>query len=136
VNLNNMIVLDSVELHGVRYAPGQSIPVVLRWRSTQPVADSYTVFLHLLGPGGGAIAQDDREPREGEISFPTNGWVPGVIVVDSHIINIPSNAISGVYQLRTGMFLPSTGRRLPVLAPGQASVQDDSILIMEIQIGP
>jgi serine/threonine-protein kinase len=136
VNLNNMIVLDSVELHSVSYAPGQTIPVVLRWRSTQPVAESYTVFMHLLGPGGGAVAQDDREPRNGETSFPTNNWTPGVIVIDSHLISIPSNAVSGVYQLRTGMFLPSTGQRLPVLDPGQASVQDDTILITEIQIAP
>jgi hypothetical protein len=72
----------------------------------------------------------------GETSFPTNSWTPGVIVDDSHIINIPSNAVSGVYQLRTGMFLPSTGQRLTVLDPGHASAQDDSILIMEIQVAP
>jgi predicted Ser/Thr protein kinase len=136
VNLNNMIVLDSARLQSDRYAPGQSIPIVLRWRSTQPVADSYTVFMHFIGPGGGAVAQDDREPRVGETSFPTNSWTPGVIVDDSHIINIPSNAVSGVYQLRTGMFLSSTGQRLPVLDPGHTSAQDDSILLMEIQVTP
>jgi len=136
VNLNNMIVLESAELPNNRYSPGQSIPIVLRWRSTQPVADSYTVFMHLLGPSGGAVAQDDREPRVGETSFPTNSWTPGVIVVDSHLINVPPDAISGIYQLRTGMFLPSTSQRLPVLDPGRTTIQDNTILIMEIQIGP
>jgi predicted Ser/Thr protein kinase len=136
VNLNNMIVLDSVELQSDRYAPGQTIPLVLRWYALQPVADSYTVFVHLMGPGGARVAQEDREPRVGDVSLPTNSWTRGVIVADNHAVTIPPNAVSGVYQLWTGMYLPATGQRLPVLDAGQANVQDDRILIKQIQVGP
>jgi predicted Ser/Thr protein kinase len=135
-NLNNMITLDSVELPGDRYVPGQVIPLVLHWRALQPVADSYTVFLHLMGPGGVKVAQEDREPRVGDRSFPTDTWTPGVIVADSHAVGIPSDALSGVYQLWTGMYLPSNGQRLPVLDAGHTRAQDDRILIVEIQVGP
>ena len=136
VNLNNMIVLDSVEIQNDRYAPGQTVPFALRWRALQPVADSYTVFVHLVSPGGVLIAQEDREPRTGERSLPTNSWTPGVIVADNHSLSIPTNAVGGVYQLRTGMYLSSTAQRLPVLDAGNTSAADNSILVIEIQISP
>lgn len=137
VNLNNMIFLQSVELRNDRFAPGDTIPLVLRWRALQPVAESFTVFLHLIGPGGILIDQDDHGPRIGDVSYPTSSWTPGVIVADSHSVGIPSNAVSGVYQLRTGMYIPSdNNRRLPVLDPGRTSQQDNSVLVREIRVGP
>jgi hypothetical protein len=136
VNLNNMIVLDSVEIQNDRYAPGQTLPLVLRWRALQPLADSYTVFVHLIGPSGTVIAQEDREPRTGELSLPTNSWTPGVIVADNHTLGIPTNIVAGVYQLRTGMYLSSTAQRLPVLDVGNTSAVDSSVLVIEIQISP
>jgi predicted Ser/Thr protein kinase len=136
-NLNNMVFLESVELPSDRFSPGQTIPLVLRWRGLQPISESYAVFVHLLGPGGGLIDQDDHEPREGDISRPTSNWTPGVIVPDLHSVAIPSNAASGVYQLRTGMYMPSAGnQRLPVLDAGSTTQQGDSILLREIQVGP
>jgi hypothetical protein len=136
-NLNNMIVLDAVQLPNDRFNPGESIPLVLRWRALQPVADSYSVFLHLIGPNGALISQDDHEPREGEVGRPTSNWTPGVIIADTHRVEIPSDARNGVYQLRTGMYLSSEERqRLPVLDSGRTSQQDDSILIREIRVGP
>jgi serine/threonine-protein kinase len=129
VNLNNMIFLESAELYSDRYTPGQTIPLLLRWRALQPLADSYTVFVHLIGPTGALVAQRD-------VSRPTNNWTPGVIVVDDHAVDIPSNAVSGTYQLRTGMYLTSNGQRLPVLDAGRTSQLDNSILILEIQVGP
>ena len=136
VNLNNMIFLESVELRSARYAPGDTVFLSLRWRALQPVAESYTVFLHLIGPGGTLVAQEDREPRVGSESFPTNSWTPGVIVTDNHAVGIPPNAMPGVYQLRVGMYLSSIGQRLPVLDAGQTTHSDNSILVQEIQVGP
>jgi predicted Ser/Thr protein kinase len=137
VNLNNMILLESAILFGERFAPGDNVPVVLRWRALQPIADAYTVFFHLLGPGGGLMDQDDHGPRSGDINLPTNEWTPGVIIEDRHTVAIPSNAGNGVYQLRTGMYLASDdNRRLPVLDAGETSQQDNSILVREIRVGP
>jgi predicted Ser/Thr protein kinase len=137
VNLNNMIFLDSAQLQRVRFAPGDAVSVVLRWRALQPVAESYTVFVHLIGPGGGLVSQDDHEPRMGDIVLPTSSWTPGVIVVDGHSVDIPTGAPNGTYQLRTGMYLSSNPiQRLPVLKAGRTTEQNDSILIKEIQVGP
>jgi hypothetical protein len=137
VNLNNMIFLDSARLQRVRFAPGDAVSVALRWRALQPVSESYTVFAHLIGPRGGLVSQDDHEPRMDDNVLPTNSWTPGVIVVDDHSVDIPLGAVNGTYQLRTGMYLSSNpNQRLPVLNAGRTSQQNDSILIMEIQVGP
>jgi serine/threonine-protein kinase len=137
VNLNNTIFLESAELPSDRFSPGEKLPLTLRWRGLQPVADSYTVFLHLLGPGGVLIGQDDHEPRDGDVSHPTNSWIPGVVVADTHSVDIPPDAASGVYQVRTGMYLPSNeSQRLPVLDAGRTSDQNNSILVKEIRVGP
>jgi hypothetical protein len=137
VNLSNSIFLESVEIQSDHFAPGDTISFVLRWRALQQVAGSYTVFAHFFGPGGVLVDQDDHSPRVGDVSLPTDSWTPGVIVADSHTVGVPSNAVSGAYQLRAGMFLPSAdNQRLPVLDPGRTSHQDNSILILEIQVGP
>jgi predicted Ser/Thr protein kinase len=136
-NLNNTIFLESVKISSDRFSAGETVSLVLRWRALQPVADSYTVFLHLLGPGGVLIDQDDHEPREGDISRPTNSWIPGVIVADTHSVTIPPDAANGVYQLRTGMYIPSSeNQRLPVLDAGRTTDENNSILVMEISVGP
>ncbi len=133
-NLNNLIVLESVELKSDQYRPGQTISLLLRWRSTQAVNEAYTVFVHLIGPDGGVVAQDDRQPGLGDVANPTNTWVPGVIVSDEHRLAIPDDAPAGTYQLRTGMYAP--GYRLPVVDPGKTTARDNSILLMTIQISP
>jgi serine/threonine-protein kinase len=135
-NLNNTIFLESAQLRADRFAPGEALSLVLRWRALQPVANSYIVFVHLIGPSGVTVAQEDREPRTGDASRPTNTWTPGVIVADSHSLTIPSSAANGTYQLWTGMYLPSNGERLPVLDAGRTNAQDHRVLIREIRIGP
>lgn len=134
VNLNNEIVLESVELKSDRYRPGQTIDVLLRWRSTQPVNESYKVFVHLVGPNGAVWAQHDREPGSDDQIRPTNTWIAGVIVPDIHTLVVPTDVPPGAFQLRVGMYVPAY--RLPVVDPGKTTVRDNSILLMGIQIGP
>jgi predicted Ser/Thr protein kinase len=129
VNLNNMLVLESVELQSDRHQPGGSMRLVLRWRALQPLADAYTAFVHLVGPDGALIAQED-------VSRPTDSWLPGVIVEDDHAVGIPENAVSGLYQVWAGMYLPSNLQRLPVLDAGRTVERDGRILLMELQVGP
>ncbi len=136
-NLNNSVLLESVELLASRFAPGETIPLVLRWRGLQSMSESYSVFVHLLDPQGGLVDQDDHEPREGDTVRPTSTWIPGVIVPDTHMVTIPPNAASGTYQLRSGMYVPSADNtRLPVVDAGRATEEGDSVLLLEVQIGP
>ena len=130
-NLAELIVLESAELRQETFQPGGIVAVTLRWRALRSVGDThYVVFVHLIGPDGGLVAQQDMEPVS-----PTSAWVPGVGVVDPHQVAIPAGEPAGRYQLRTGMYPQGRpGSRLPVVDPGLTTVESDSVLIAEIEV--
>jgi len=130
-NLANVIMLDEVELLESSFRPGETVLLSLHWRSLASVNTSYSVFVHLIGPSGSLVSQDDREPVDG--LQPTSDWVPGLRLWDLRQIYIPPSAPSGRYQVRTGMYVPGSDR-LTVVDPGQVSVEQDSLLIAEIEI--
>ncbi len=97
--------------------PGSSTPltVTLYWRAiAQPSAD-YTVLLHLLDENGQPLAQRDGPPRADR--YPTSVWQPGDIVPDMHVLDVPSLSSGQQARLVTGMYLPATLERLPVVGP-------------------
>ncbi|HBY96019.1 MAG TPA: hypothetical protein DEP84_19035, partial [Chloroflexi bacterium] len=59
-------------------------------------------------PTGRLIVGRDSEPQNGYA--PTAGWSPGEPVLDRHALLAPS--VLGVYRVITGLYDPSTGRRL------------------------
>ncbi|MBN1955031.1 MAG: Stk1 family PASTA domain-containing Ser/Thr kinase [Anaerolineae bacterium] len=134
-NLANLVVLEQVELREVQFRPGELVAVSLRWRALANISERYVVFVHVIGPDGDLIAQEDVEPLQG--ARPTNGWVAGLILWDAHQIRLPANVPAERYQLRAGMYpqgQPSF--RLPVVDPGETTVELDSILLAEIEIRP
>jgi hypothetical protein len=57
-----------------------TLTLTLTWQAIAPVADDYTVFVHLLAGAETKVAQIDTRPCGGEC--PTDTWQPGEIVVD------------------------------------------------------
>jgi len=57
------------------------------------------------------VAQQDGEPGGG--FYPTDRWEPGEVVRDEYIIRVPAG-LDGRYRLLTGLYLPTTGERLPI----------------------
>ena len=134
-NLGNLVVLESAEVLQARVRPGEVFAVSLRWRPLTTISTRYVVFVHLIGPDGRLIAQEDVEPLRG--TRPTDTWVPQMPLWDPHQVLLPADAPAGTYQVRTGMYpIGEPGNRLPVLDPGQASVEAHSILIVRIEVGP
>jgi len=132
VNLAGLIVLESAELRQEAFQPGEVIAVTLRWRALRSINTHYVVFVHLIGPDGRLVAQQDEEPIS-----PTTAWVTGVEVASPHQVGVPADRPAGQYQLRTGMYPQSQpGSRLPVADAGLTTVELDSILIAEIEIRP
>lgn len=107
--------------------------VSVRWRALGTPTARYIVFVHLFGPGGSLVAQDDREPLDG--LQPTDTWTPGLVLWDRHRVTIPPGAPTGTYRVWAGMYLRDVGR-LPVIDPGSAVVQSDSVLLAEVEVGP
>jgi len=132
VNLADMVVLENAELRQETFQPGDVVAVTLRWRALRSVGTHYVVFVHLIGPDGHLVAQQDGEPIS-----PTTAWVVGVEVIDPHQVRIPADQQAGQYQLRTGMYPQGQpGSRLPVVDAGLTTAESDSILIAEIEVRP
>jgi hypothetical protein len=104
----------------------------LYWRALRKIEESYTVFVHLTRADGSIITQIDSEPRGG--SYPTNAWMVGEQVSDPYELIVPSDAPPGAYWIRVGMYIKATMQRLPVVDPGRAEVEDNSIVIKEVMI--
>jgi hypothetical protein len=111
---------NGIELTGVdglppAFAAGSPIDLRLHWQNRAPLADAYTAFVHLLGPDGAIVAQDDHAPRHG--FWPTTGWRSGIVVDDTYTMTLPSAPARGDYRLVTGWYATATGERV-LLADG------------------
>jgi 4-amino-4-deoxy-L-arabinose transferase-like glycosyltransferase len=104
---------------------GSVLPVTFYWQAQAPITTSYTVFVHLLGPDGRIVAQNDGIPGRGQA--PTTDWGAQTFVTDAHALAIPPGALPGTYTLEAGLYEAAGGQRLPVSAGSQA--QGDRILL-------
>src|SRR5205814_9462806 len=94
------------------------VPITLRWRARAPIAERYTVFIHVIDPSEYLWGQHDGEPGGGARS--TNGWLPGEDIFDRHGLPILAGTPPGEYQIEIGLYDSGSGARLPVLdAAGQ-----------------
>jgi hypothetical protein len=89
----------------------------LYWQAQGRLDTSYTAFVQLLDPAGRVQAQVDAVPGDG--GYPTTWWLPGEIVADSFILELPAGASADAdYRLITGWYDAETGVRLPVSGQG------------------
>jgi hypothetical protein len=105
-----------------------TLTLTLTWQAVAlpqqaPVAEDYTVFLHLLDSEGEKVAQRDSQPCDGEC--PTSGWQPGQIVADRHSLSLPPGAALGPYRLALGLYLLESGDRAAVLGRDDRTVYFD-----------
>lgn len=95
-----------------------SVQVSLSWQPLQDSAVPLTVFVHLIGPYNPATegplwAQDDHPPRMGQIS--TTTWTREEVWVDAYRLDT-EGIPAGEYEVWVGVYDPTTGERLSVLA--------------------
>jgi hypothetical protein len=108
---------------------GQSLDLDLFWRADRALQEVYTVFVHLVDASGRVVADADSPPYRG--MFPTDRWTIGEIVRDRHMLIIPANLVSGDYSIAIGMYLPSTGERIPIET---ASNPTDQIFVAQVSV--
>jgi hypothetical protein len=109
--LADLVTLAAYDLDQTSLSPGDSFTLALYWQPEQVLETSYAVFVQLLGTDGRILTQQDRLPADG--ARPTTGWIPGEVVRDDYILNIPSDAPPGAYQIIVGMYDGRSGSRLP-----------------------
>lgn len=93
-------------------ARGQTLNLDLFWRAEKSIAESYTVFVHLVNAEGLFVTDADAPPSRG--LYPTNRWNVGEGVRDRHSLKIPAEVAPGKYFIEIGMYLPATNTRLSV----------------------
>ena len=124
--------LLGVDLEATDVKPGGKIDATLYWRAVQPMARSYTAFVHLLDEQGALVAQSDSIPVGG--GYPTFWWAEGEVVRDPHTIELPEALPAGRYRLVAGMY-DEEERRLP--AEGEEGVlMDGAVPLADIQASP
>jgi uncharacterized membrane protein len=91
-----------------------SLAVTLYWEVLQTLLPPHQVFFHLTTADGTILAQDDGIPGVRAVSAPSGTWLPGEILVDPHVVPYTAKD-SGSVTIRTGLYLPSNGVRLPIV---------------------
>ena len=125
------ILLEALEVGSA--LPGEPLEVALYWDTiSQPEAD-YTVLVSLLDPTGEVVTIHNSMPVDNRI--PTQAFIPGNIVRDAHILDLPTDMQPGSYQLFTGLYLLETGERLPVRSIDGLEPPDRVLKLTEVEIG-
>lgn len=95
--------IGGIELltHQVEVKP-EAVVVTLYWRAREPQNQNLTVFSQLLNSEGELVASHDSVPRNG--TAPVTDWTPGVVQIDPHRIELPSDLPPGDYTLVVGLY--------------------------------
>ncbi len=113
---------DIAQLIGYDAAPAKGergLDVTLYWFALRDVGQNYKVFVHLLGPDGQVIAQQDGDPGGGY--SPTSRWKQGELIADTHRLQLGDEIPPGEYEVRAGMYEVRPGE-----TPGIPQPQLDS----------
>jgi 4-amino-4-deoxy-L-arabinose transferase-like glycosyltransferase len=109
--LSQQAVLLGCNLNG-EVQPGRTLKLTVFWQALRPIDRNYTVFIHVVDGLGTLVGQADSEPVSG--FYPTTRWTPGEIVRDQYEVVLPPDLNETQAHLLIGMYLASTGDRLPV----------------------
>ena len=99
----------------------QALTLTLAWQVVEPVAEDYTVFVHVLDGAGTKVAQRDARPCDGEC--PTTTWQPGQVIMDRYQLDLaPDAGASEPAQLAVGLYLLESGDRASVVGREDGTV--------------
>jgi hypothetical protein len=98
---------------------GDEVTLTLYWQVLQTLLPPHHLFVHLDGPDGATLAQEDGPPMTASGPAPTGSWLPDEYLVTFHrLAPLPQDG-DGV--LLVGLYVPDTGVRLPASVAGQPS---------------
>lgn len=121
------------ELSSAQIVPGGQVVVNVYWQAVDAMPDTYTGFVHLIGPDGQLVAQDDHELGRG--FFSTRLWQPGEVVHEEYALTIPDDAPPGQYSLQVGVYSFPSLQRLAVDSANMP-VQDDVVTLGAVDLTP
>jgi hypothetical protein len=129
--LADQVRLLGYDLSPAPYKRGETLHLTLYWQAMIKMAQSYTVFVHLLNEGGLMGGQWDSVPGGGLL--PTTSWLEGEVIADEYEVPIKAGAPPGEYTIEIGMYEASTGERLQVRGE-DGDVEGNRIVLHKIQV--
>jgi len=132
-NLANQLGVIGYEIKPERPKPGEELIVNVHWLALSAMPEVYTGFLHLVGPDGQLITQDDHELGRG--FYRTLYWRPGEVVREKYTLALPKEISSGEYALRAGVYDFPALERLAVLS-SNIPAQDNVVTLGTVHVGP
>jgi hypothetical protein len=133
VNLADQLGVLGYEVRPDKPAPGGEFVVNIHWQATAAMPEAYTGFLHLIGPDGQLIAQDDHELGRG--FYRTIYWQPGEVIREKYTLTLPKDAPVSDYSLRVGVYSFPSLQRLSVRS-SNVPTQDDTVTLGTLHVGP
>lgn len=102
-NARTYRIAPGIELVGwqaeVSAQPGETIPVTLFWRATQPIELNYRVQVEIIGPDGRGYGWQFGIPGRG--NHPTPNWRAGEVFADEYSVQVRSDfPAPGIATLR------------------------------------
>jgi uncharacterized membrane protein len=86
----------------VPFERGKTNVVFTHWRANAPLRRDGKLFLHIIGPDGALVAQDDDAPFDGQRSTLT--FRRGDGIEQTHIIDLKPDLPAGTYTLYAGIY--------------------------------
>jgi hypothetical protein len=113
-NFNDEIRLIGYEYDQLAISPGDTINVDLYWEALDDIGSDYIVQMRLLDESGQIRTEADDRPARG--SSPTNSWISGQIVTDTHQLVAPQDLLDGTYIIDIALLDAVTGQRVNIVA--------------------
>jgi len=130
-NFGNRIALIGYDMDRRFASPGETIHLILYWRTLAKMEENYSVFTHILGEENRIWAQKDSWPRGGDA--PTSTWQPGQTIADEYALTIYADTPHDAYDVEIGLYLAATGDRLRIVGPG-GRLLDDRVLLSKVRV--
>ncbi|HVL66403.1 MAG TPA: hypothetical protein VM364_03980 [Vicinamibacterales bacterium] len=103
------VATPTLTLNKTRAAIGSPLRLTYRFDVAENAAfdADYSVFVHVLEPGGEKLWQDDHTPP-----VPTSQWKAGQTVEYTRTVFVPNYPYIGDAEIRLGLYNPSNAKRL------------------------
>jgi hypothetical protein len=122
-------------LTSAQVQPGETLEVSVYWQPEARTGTPYTIFVQLLQPGVGLVAQQDTYPGRG--NWATTAWDTGRPFVEAYRLQVPETAEAFDHaRLVLGLYDVNTLQRLPVTGASAGSAEEAWVQFGDVRIGP
>jgi hypothetical protein len=115
---------DTAELLGYDLQQtDRDLRLITYWRAGDKAVTPLQMFVHVLGPDGAIVAQQDR------LDVPAYGWHSGDVIAQIQHIELPLDLTNGTVAI--GLYNPDTNLRLPVTVNGETT---DRLVLTQLDL--